>query len=105
MNREQFRKFQQSGNTNHLKDVVVVDESMCDPTFARTGRQLIFDPLNVEYRMKYPQGVPLNPDNPYKFKEYDKIFPDTFKAIREANSDLVNAESNLKKIGKKVDKE
>lgn len=100
MTRSEFVNYNQSKKSNHLKDVVVTDESVTDPTFARTGRQLIFSPLNVEYRMKYPAGTPLDKDNPHFFHEYDKINPDTFKAVREARECVNNTKTKLNELSK-----
>lgn len=88
MTRNEFNKFIQTGKLDKPKKQLISGRSVTDPTFARTGRQMIFQPLPIEYRMKYPDGTPLNPDNPHEFKEYDKLYPDTFKASLQANSDI-----------------
>ena len=86
MTRQEFVKFIETGKSKIMKVCVVADVSVCDPSFAQTGRQMLTNPLPIEYRMKYPAGAPLNKDNPLEFNEFDKLYPDTFKAIREANN-------------------
>lgn len=104
MTRKEFIKFTQTGQSKGKK-CMITGKSVTDPTFARTGRQLIFSPLNIEYRMKYPDGVPLDKDNPHNFKEFDKLYPDTFKAIQQAKADVKNTKSKLEEISKKHKKE
>lgn len=98
MTRKEFVKFAETRKHVKNKKSVVIDKSVTDPTFAQSGRQMITNPLPIEYRMKYPAGVPLNPDNPMHFNEFDKLYPDTFKAIREANAASVSATKNLGKL-------
>lgn len=102
MTRNEFVRFIQTGKSNG-KQVLSTGKSVTDPTFARTGRQLIFQPLPIEYRMKYPAGVPLDKDNPHNIKEYDKIYPDTFDAIRQANADIKDSKKNLNEIKRKLE--
>lgn len=97
MTREEFLKFTLTKQSNGKKSLHVSD-SVVDPTFARTGRQMIFEPLNVEYRMKYPDGVPLDKDNPHNIAEFDKIYPDHFKAVREAKAKVETTTKQLKKM-------
>ena len=87
MKRTEYVHFTQTGKSKGKK-ALITGKSVTDPTYARTGRQMIFQPLNIEYRMKYPEGVKLDKDNPHDIKEYDKIYPDTFDAIRQANADI-----------------
>lgn len=98
MTRKEFVKFTESGKSAKLKSCVVADVSVCDPTFAQTGRQLLTNPLPIEYRMKYPAGTPLDKDNPMNFNEFDKLYPDTFKAIREANNVTETTKKALSKL-------
>lgn len=102
MKRNEYIRFVQSKKSNGKK-VLSTGKSVTDPTFARTGRQLIFQPLPIEYRMKYPDGVALDKDNPHNIKEYDKIYPDTFDAIRQANADIKNTKKNLNEIKRKYE--
>lgn len=103
MTRKEYVKFVESGK-GKLKKPVVSDKSVADPTFAQTGRQILTNPLNIEYRMKYPQGTPLDKDNPMKFNEYDKLYPDNFKAIREAQSVVTITESKLRDVSQQINK-
>lgn len=98
MKRSEFVKFCQTKNTNHIRDKVLVSHIMVDPSFARTGRQMIFDPLPIDYRMQYNAGVPLNKDNPFAFKEFDKLYPDNFAAMQEARTQIDDTKQNLDKI-------
>lgn len=98
MTRKEFIQFVQIGRLNKPKKMLISGRSVTDPSFARNGRQLIFQPLNIEYRMKYPAGVPLDKDNPMQFKEFDKLYPDTFKAIREANAVTESTKKSLSEI-------
>lgn len=98
MKREHFVKLAMRGSSPNGKKILKSGRSVTDPTFARSGRQLIFQPLAIEYRMKYPAGVPLDKDNPYNIREYDKIYPDTFKAIAAANADVNDTKSKLNKF-------
>ena len=100
MTRKEFVKFTQTGQSKGKKSMIT-GKSVTDPTFARTGRQLIFNPLYIEYRMKYPDGVPLDKDNPHDFKEYDKLYPDTFKAIQQAKSEVKTTKKKLDEFTKK----
>ena len=95
MTRKEFLEFTLTRKSNG-KQSMHVGESVTDPTFARTGRQMIFQPLNIEYRMKYPAGVPLDKDNPMNIAEFDKLYPDQFKAIRAAKE-------HVSSTGKKMD--
>lgn len=103
MKRSEYVKFCQHGNSKGKK-ALISGKSVTDPTFARTGRQMIFQPLKIEYRMKYPDGVPLDKENPLQFKEYDKLYPDTFTAMREANADVKDTKSKLNKIKEDLNK-
>ena len=98
MTRKEFVRFTETGKNQRPKKCVVADKSVTDPSFAQTGRQLLTNPLPIEYRMKYPAGVPLNKENPLQFNEFDKLYPDTFKAIREANSVTDKTKKALNKI-------
>lgn len=104
MTRKEFIKFSETGKSAKPKQVVVNDNSVTDPTFAQTGRQMLTNPLAIEYRMKYPEGTPLNKENPMAFNEFDKIYPDTFKAIREANSLTDKTTKQLKELQNKKTK-
>lgn len=99
MKRNEYVKFTQTGQSKGKKPLIT-GKSMTDPTFARTGRQMIFQPLNIEYRMKYPEGVPLDKENPLQFREFDKLYPDQFKAIREAKSHVDTTKETLDKLQK-----
>lgn len=101
MKRNEYVKFTQTGKSKGKKPLIS-GKSICDPSFARTGRQLIFQPLNIEYRMKYPEGNPLNPENPMQFNEFDKIYPDQFKAMREAKAQVSTTKTKLKEVQKKA---
>lgn len=101
MTRKEFRRFISTSKSSSPKKMLVTGESVTDPTFAQTGRQMITNPLPIECRMKYPQGVPLDKDNPHNFKEYDKLYPDSFKAMREAKQDVDTTKSKLNEIEKK----
>ena len=101
MTRQEFIKFTQCGKNSKPKNTVVSDASVTDPSFAQTGRQMLTNPLPIEYRMKYPAGVPLNKENPMHFNEFDKLYPDTFKAIREANNVTETTKSTLSKLQEK----
>lgn len=103
MTRKEYVKFVESGK-GKLKKPVVSDKSVADPTFAQTGRQMLTNPLNIEYRMKYPQGTPLDKDNPMKFNEYDKLYPDNFKAIREAQKVVITTEKQLRDASQQIGK-
>ena len=98
MTRKEFVKFTETGKNAKIKTCVITDVSVCDPSFAQTGRQILTNPLPIEYRMKYPAGVPLNKENPMHFNEYDKLYPDTFKAIRDAYSVTETTKKTLSKI-------
>lgn len=104
MTRKEFVKFTESGKSSKMKSCVVADVSVCDPSFAQTGRQMITNPLPIEYRMKYPAGTPLDKDNPMHFNEFDKLYPDTFKAIREANNITETTKSALSHLQEKAKK-
>lgn len=99
MKRQEFIKFTQTGNSKGKKPLIT-GKSITDPSYARTGRQLIFDPLNIEYRMKYPQGVPLDKENPMQFKEYDKLYPDQFTAMRQAREQVSGVKKKLDVVTK-----
>lgn len=103
MKRSEYIRFCQSGKSKGKK-ALISGKSVTDPTFARTGRQMIFQPLNIEYRMKYPDGVPLDKENPLQFKEYDKLYPDTFTAMRDANADVKDTKSKLNKMKEDLNK-
>ena len=98
MTRKEYIKYVQSKKLNKPKQCVVKDKSVTDPSFAQTGRQMLTNPLPIEYRMKYPAGVPLDKENPLNFKEYDKLYPDTFKAIRDAKDVTAQTETKLGEI-------
>lgn len=98
MKRSEFVKFIQNGKTTHAKECVLKDKSVTDPSFAQTGRQMLTNPLPIEYRMKYPDGTPLNKENPMDFNEFDKLYPDHFKAVREAQSVTKETQKTLKKV-------
>lgn len=100
MTRKEFVKFTETGKHVKNKTCVTMDKSVTDPSFAQTGRQLLTNPLPIEYRMKYMPGTPLNKENPMHFNEYDKMYPDTFKAIREAESITKQTKDNLDKLEK-----
>ena len=53
MTRKEFIKFSETGKSAKPKQVVVNDISVTDPTFAQTGRQMLTNPLAIEYRIKY----------------------------------------------------
>ena len=104
MTRKEFVNYTQTRKGLRLKKCVVSGLSITDPTFAQTGRQMLTNPLNIEYRMKYPQGTPLDKDNPMKFNEYDKLYPDNFKAIRDAQSVVTTTEKKLRDISQQGSK-
>lgn len=98
MKRKEFVKFLQEHKTNHAKECVVSDKSVTDPSFAQSGRAQIFNPLPINYRVTYTDGVPLNPDNPMQFNEYDKLYPDKFKATEQAKKSVYTTKKQLEKI-------
>lgn len=98
MKREEFKQFLVNHKTNHAKECVVSDKSFTDPSFAQTGRAQIFNPLPINYRLSYSDGVPLNKENPMQFNEFDKLYPDKFKAIEEAKSSVNTTKKQLTKI-------
>lgn len=104
MKREDYVHYVQGKRLTHAKKCVCDDMSVTDPTFAQTGRQLLTNPLPIEYRMKYPDGVPLNKENPMQFNEFDRLYPDTFKAIREANVITDKTTKQLKELQDKKPK-
>ena len=100
MKKSQFRKLVK-GTYSKRKKAVPTGYSVTDPTFARTGRQLIFQPLPIDYRISYTQGAPLNPDNPYNFPEFDKMYVDILKAQDEALRTINNTKNQLNDIKQK----
>lgn len=101
MNRQQFKQFV-SKKYDHYKQPLKQGSSITDPSFARTGRQLIFQPLPIEYRMKYPDGNLLDKENPHNIKEYDKIYPDQFLAMQQARNDIQTTKTKLNEIDKHI---
>lgn len=104
MKRKDFRKFLVNHSTNHIKTCVVIDNSVTDPTFAQTGRQQIFNPLPINYRITYADGVPLNKENPMQFNEFDKLYPDRFKAVEQAKEQVTTTKKQLSKIKEHLNK-
>lgn len=98
MKRHEFVKFVQNHRTDHVKKTVVQDLSVTDPSFAQTGRQIIFNPLPIETRIHYIAGVKLNEENPHQFNEFDKLYPDTFKAMREAQDSVTKTKTKLNEL-------
>lgn len=99
MNREQFSSFITKGNRiNNPATAPVVKESVTDPSYFQTGRQMLVNPLPIQPRVSYYQGAPLSNDNPMQINEYDKMYGDRFKAVNEAKDAVDNAKTNLKKI-------
>lgn len=98
MKRKDFVKFIQDGKTNHSKECVVKDKSVTDPSFAQSGRAQIFNPLPINYRVSYTDGVPLNKDNPMQFNEFDKMYPDKFIATEQARKSVKTIKEQFNKI-------
>ena len=98
MKREEFKNFLVNHKTNHAKECVVQDKSVTDPSFAQSGRAQIFNPLPINYRVTYAEGVPLNKENPMHFNEFDKLYPDKFKATEQAKKSVDTTKKQLKKI-------
>ena len=97
MTRKEYVKFCQSKKTDKAKQRCMTMPSVTDPTFAQTGRQMLTNPLPINYRVRYSEGAPLNPDDPHKFNEFDKMYPDKFKAMVEAKEQVNTTKKNLKK--------
>lgn len=104
MKRNQFCNFITQGNKrNHVLAVNnVVGESVTDPSYAQSGRQMIANPLPIQPRVQYSSAAPLNKENPFEVKEYDKLYPDKFKASKQAQEDINAAKNGLDKIQEKV---
>lgn len=104
MKRKDFKKFLVHHRTNHIKTCVVPDKSVTDPSFAQSGRQQIFNPLPINYRVTYADGVPLNKENPMQFNEFDKLYPDRFKAVEQAKAQVDTTKTHLTKIKEHLNK-
>lgn len=105
MKRKDFVHFVQEHKSKNKKKPLISGASITDPTFARTGRQMIFNPLNIEYRMKYPAGNPLDKENPMEFKEFDKLYPDIFKAMRQAKEHITTTKTKLNELQDKYNQQ
>lgn len=97
MKRNEYVKFCHSKHSDGVKKTNYPMASVTDPTFAQTGRQMLTNPLPINYRVQYQDGAPLNPDNPHQFNEFDKMYPDTFKAMTEAKQQITTTKDSVKK--------
>lgn len=79
MNKSQFRKF--VSTSEHQARQVVINHlpSVTDPTFARTGRQMATDPLPIEYKPIYRNGVTID-----HMQAFDKMYVDKISGFNSA---------------------
>ena len=68
--------------------------SVTDPTFAQSGRELVFNPLPYETKQIYSNGIPLEQMQPF-----DAMYADKFDSFEQARQ---FSESNRKDIKEKL---
>lgn len=98
MTRKEYIKYCQTHKHNGNKKTTTPMQSVTDPTFAQTGRQMIENPLNVNYRVQYAQGAPLDKDNPYHVNSFDNMYGDKFQSMKEAKQHIEKTKGNVQKI-------
>ena len=97
MTRSEYIKYCQSKKTFGSKRKTHPMSSVTDPTFAQTGRQMIESPLPINYRAQYQAGAPLDKDNPLHVAEYDKMYGDTFEAMKQAKQQVTTTKEKVQK--------
>lgn len=103
MTRNQFSDFISQGNRiNNPATAPVLKTSVTDPSYFQTGRQMLTNPLPIQPRVSYFQGAPLNKQDVLNMKEYDKMYPDRFKASMQAQVDIETTKEGLKKMQDKA---
>ena len=97
MTRSEYTKYCQSKKTLSSKRKTHPMASVTDPTFAQTGRQMIESPLSINYRVQYQAGSPLDKENPLQVAEFDKMYGDTFEAMKQAKQQVTKTKENVQK--------
>lgn len=69
-----------------------VGVSVTDPSFAQSGREMVFNPLPYNPKPIYQQGVPLD-----KMHEFDGMYKDKLDVFQSAKEFEQKAGDNLKK--------
>lgn len=67
-------------------------DSVTDPSFAQTGRQIVFNPLPYTPRPIYSQGVPAD-----QMQAFDGMYKDKFEAFQAAKEFSETQKQDLKK--------
>lgn len=98
MKKSDFMKFVATGSMQPKKNENPIMKSVTDPTYAQSGRDLVFNPLNYEAKPIYSNGVPLKDMQPFDGMYKDKH--DAFQAAKELNT---REQENARKWRKKQD--
>ena len=72
MRKKDYRKMLQGARMPARKSEIITVQSVTDPTFAQSGRELIFNPLGYETKPIYANGVALNDMQPFDGMYVDK---------------------------------
>lgn len=96
MTRKEYIKYCQSKSSKSKRKTHPM-ASVTDPSFAQTGRQIFATPLPINYRAQYQAGAPLDKDNPLHVAEYDKMYGDTFEAMKQAKQQVTTTKEKVQK--------
>lgn len=102
MKKSDFRKMLQGVRTPSRKSEVITVQSVTDPSFAQSGRELVFNPLGYETKAIYANGVALDNMQPFDGMYVDKHA--AFQSAKELDAQQhEHAKKSLKEHKEKQD--
>lgn len=85
MKKSDYLKLLQGARLPAKKCEKVTVDSVTDPTYAQSGRDLAFNPLPYEMKPIYTNGVPLNEMQPFDGMYKDKL--DVFQSAKDYDAE------------------
>lgn len=103
MKKSEYVKYLQGNIKPPKKCEVNLMPSCCDPSFAQSGRDMVFNPKNYECKPIYSNGVPLDQMQPFDGMYKDKHI--AFQAAKEVDTQQHEKVRDWKKQQKQPKKE
>lgn len=91
MNKQQFRDRLINGTKSIKKHESAELASVTDPSFAQSGREIVFNPLPYDVKPIYSQGVPAD-----QMQAFDGMYKDKFEAFQAAREFSEKSKTEIK---------
>ena len=79
MTKQEYRDFIATGKHKPKTCESLTEHSVTDPTYAQSGREILFNPLPYDMKPIYHNGVPLDQMQPF-----DRMYVDKHEAFQSA---------------------